>query len=493
MRVNRMGMAALAVALLAVACSAAPKPANVTAGDGDLAAGSDGAIVAGSSDEGSAPTSSDGDPSTPDAPGDPDLGGAPAPGDPNIGGGTTTTSTPPGGSNGFRSTLFSGANNTVGITKDRIVLCAHAALTYGAAFNTSADDLNVYWTDVNDKGGIFGRKVDVYYENDNYKSEDAITAATACQEKYHPFMLLGGIGFDQIPAVRSWAEEHKVLYFHHTATVNGSEGKKYSFTSLPTTEKMGEMFAELAATMFKGKTVGIVKRDSVNWEPGIDGFKRIAAAHNVKIVYEKKVVVNQGSYLQEIIDLQNEGAQVVWPWLNALETYTFIQQAKAQEFNPQFMVFPFNIETQQLGDQALNPPIVGLLMHNAYSYGDYTGEFAKYADDMKLFEAQYKKWRPNADIKGLGSDLIFLNWSAQKAFHEILLRCGPDCTRNRIVEITHDFKGSTTSSACQADFTRADSAGGHRGGFQVSVMKAYRSPSGKVNFRNIKTCVEHLL
>jgi hypothetical protein len=387
---------------------------------------------------------------------------------------------------------YQGADDVRGIDADSITFCAHAALTYGAAFDTSAEDLNVYWTAVNEAGGVHGRKVEVFYENDNYQPETAVQAATTCKDDYDPFMLLGGIGFDQIPAVRTWAENNRMLYFHHTATVQGSEGKVFSYTGLPTTEKMGEMFAQLAATRFAGKSVGIVKRGSPNWEPGVEGFKRVAEQRGVEIAIEREVQVNKGAYLQDIIDLQNAGADVVWLWLNALESTEFIQQAAAQRFRPQFMVFPFNLTTQTLGDAALDPPLAGVAMYNAYSEGDRSGEFARYADDLAQFEAQYAKHRPNVDLGGVGGDLLFLNWSAQKVMHRLLLDCGADCTRNSFIQTTQRYRGVPTSSACVLDFTRPESAGGHRGGFAVSVMEAYRAPDGKVNFRNTSTCVEGL-
>ena len=393
----------------------------------------------------------------------------------------------------YISGLFTAREDSRGITKDEIRLCAHAALTYAAAFNTSAADLNVYWTALNDTGGVYGRNVHAYYENDNYTPTDAQKAATACLDKYDPFILLGGIGFDQIPSVRNFAEQRRMLYLHHTATVNGSEGKQFSYTALPTTEKMGEMFAELAASRFAGKPVGIIKRQSENWEPGIDGFKRVASNHDVEIVLDRPVPQNKGSYLQDIVDLQNADAEVVFLWLNALETTTFIKQSKAQRFSPHFMVFPFNLTMQTLEDDALNPPITGVLMANAYSFGDYSGPFAAYADDMKQFEAQYAKYRPNVDLSGVGGDLLFLNWSAQKATHKLLELCGPSCGRNRFLQVMRTYQGRPTSSACQLDFGRPGAGNDHRGGWVVSVMEAYRSPSGAVNLRNTATCVEHLL
>lgn len=398
----------------------------------------------------------------------------------------------------FRSTLFRGANDTMGITDTEIKICVHAALTYGAAFNTGEEDLNVYWEAVNAAGGIYGRKVKTVYVNDNYQGSTAVTEAGKCVEEQRPFMLVGGIGFDQIPLVRNWAEDNKVFYFHHTATVNNPNDNKpgawdYSFTALPTAEKMGAMFAELAIWKFPGKKIGIIERQSPNWKPGVKAFERLAKERNLDIVYQKEAPQNQGSYLQNIIDMKNAGAEVVWIWLNALESTEFIKQAKAQNFSPHFMVFPFNLTTQTLGDDALNPKLIGVSMHNAYSFGDYSGQFANYAADIKLFEQQYATYQPSADIRGIGGDLIFLNWSGQKSFHKLLLQCGRSCTRNRMVELLHSYKGSVTPSACTLDYTRAGLGNDHRGGWAVSVMEPYRAAGDKVNWRNIKTCVEHLI
>src|SRR4051794_36695380 len=69
--------------------------------------------------------------------------------------------------------LYSGSANTRGITKDKIVLCAHAVLTNGPAFDATPEDFNVYYDTINDEGGIYGRKIEATYENDN---DDAATA-----------------------------------------------------------------------------------------------------------------------------------------------------------------------------------------------------------------------------------------------------------------------------------------------------------------------------
>ena len=474
--------ALLAISLLA-ACSGAKKTdeesaSDVEAGDtteSTLATGETTTTIAGQpapGTDGGAPTAGGGGSSS----------GTGGPRPSSDGGAPIQTAAPAGFD---PTTLFKDGENTTGITKDSITMCAHAALTYAAAFQTSADDLNVFWTALNDAGGVHGRKVHVTYENDDYKPETAVAAATKCKSK-NIFMLLGGIGFDQIPAVRNWAEQNRMLYLHHTATVNGSEGKKFSYTALPTTEKMGEMFGHLAATKFKGKKVGIIKRGSPNWEPGVDAFKAYAKKHGITIVKEREVVNAQGNYTQELLDMKGAGAEVVWAWENALSATQIVKQSKAQSYNPAFMLFPFNLTSQTLDDDAMNPPMAGIAMFPAYSKGDYSGNFAPYADDMKQFEAQYAKYRPNVDLGGVAGDLLFLNWVAQKAMFVLLDKCGPDCTRNKFIDVLRTYKGRPTSSACDLAFGES-----HVGSDQVFVMETYRA-GNKVNWRNTASCVNKL-
>lgn len=476
------------------ACSSAPLPSDELAQGGELPSGTvvdpdTGQVV-------DAETGEVVDPVT----GEPvQQPGAAAPGAPAAGpaapgstpaaqapGGAPGKAAAPGGPAKARSTLFTAAEETIGITDTQITLCAHAALTYGAAFNTSDADLNVFWSAVNDAGGVYGRKVVVSYENDDYKPTTAVTAARACKAK-GIFMLLGGIGFDQIPAVRNWAEDNRMLYMHHTATVKGTAGKRFSFAPLPTVERTGEAFGQLYVSKYKGKKVGIIKRDGENWEPGVEAFKAFLARSGApKVVAEAAVPQNKGDYTQDILKMRNAGAEVVWVWENALGATQIVKQIKAQNYKPNMMLFPFNLTSQTLDSDAMDPVLDGVAMFTAYSQGDYSGSFAGYADDIKLFEEQYRKYRPGVDLGGVGGDLLFLNWTAQKALYHQLMDCGKDCNRNRFVDVLESYRKRPTSSVCPLDFT----GGNHRAGSDKLVfMETYRAPGGKVNWRNTRACV----
>ena len=366
--------------------------------------------------------------------------------------------------------LFTPAEDRIGISDSQITICGHAALTYAAAFQTQPEDLNVYWQMLNAAGGVFGRSVEMTYEDDAYSPTEAIVAAEACRQK-DPFILVGGIGFDQIPAVRTFAEAHHMLYMHHVARQDLT--KRYSFSALPTVEQMGKLAAQWIATQHRGKKVGAFYRDSENWDPGYTAF--VAELKRLKADFYGGVAVasDQRSYSTGLNDFQQNGVEVVFGWENALNGTNMVLQAKSQGYSPQWVLFPFNLETDTLGERALDPPIEGIAAWSAFSPGDLSGPFESYADELRLFINTYREYRPN--VRTL-TDLHWQVWLAWKTVHNLLVACGTDCTRNKLVGLLlarkygHDF----THPDCPIDFTR----NGHVGGFAVNFFQAYRKPGG---------------
>ncbi len=386
--------------------------------------------------------------------------------------------------------LFSPQEDRIGITDTEIHLCGHAALTFGAAFNTNVNDFQVFWQNVNDHGGINGRKVTIDFKDDGYQPSNAVTAAQQCYDE-NPALLLGGIGFDQIPAVRVWAEQHHELYIHHDATIRGTNGQRYSFSSLPTVEALGEMFAQMVIKNHPGKKVGILYRQSDNWDPGRLAFDSYLKSHGHADMLGPEIPVqaNQGSYASEISQLQAQGAQVAWAWENALAATEMIKQAKSQNYSPVWMVFPFNITLQGLSaSDALNPAIEGVAAWPAYTNGDYSGPFAAYAADIHEFEQEYAKYDSSANLAGPGGDLLFLAWTEFKGMADLLQMCGRDCTRNKLAGIMLSGYHKTVSPNCDVDFSRGDP---HHGGYLMETWST-AAFNGAAEWRPQRRCINQL-
>jgi len=477
--------------LVGAACTGAPRPQDLAAGDGERDRRGDAEV------EGSTIENPDGTVAGEalDAAGNPVPGTAGATRRPG-----TTAKAPSGfgdgptpgvkGADGIvPANLFGPDQDRIGISDTTIKICGHAALIFASAFNTRPEDINLYWQDVKARGGIHGRNVEATYEDDRYDPAAAVQAAETCKTK-NPFFILGGIGFDQIPAVRNWAEQNKQLYMHHIAVGAGGENKQYSFTPQPTVEQVGVASGELIVAKHRSKKVGIVYRNSENWDPGFKTGQAYMKSNGVDVVAALPVERNASVYSSQIIALQSDGAEVVWVWENALAAAELIKQAHNQGYHPTFVVFPFQTTLDVLADDTYRSPIDGLSTWPAYKPGGYSGPASfpgtGYQEEIARFEAAMREYRPGV----APNDILWQVWLANKGIEDMLQKCGRDCTRNKLAGLIMAYRGTVVPN-CPVDFPRG---GGHRGGFNVFMSQEAFNPGGgqPPAFRNTSWCQEHL-
>jgi ABC-type branched-subunit amino acid transport system substrate-binding protein len=482
---RRIGILVALVGLLAAACTGAPRPQSLHAKHESKSS------VLGSETAAEDTTTTV---VAVDAAGNPVAGAAARSGVTRAAGAAKAAagpSTTPGvkGADGITPlNLWNASEDRVGLANDKITICGHAALIFASAFNTKPEDINVYWQMVNtERGGIYGRNVEATFEDDQYDSTKAEAAANACKAK-NPFFILGGIGFDQIPLVRLWAEKNRQLYIHHIAVGKGAEGLQYSFTPQPTVEQVGLVSAQYITSHYKDKRIGIVHRNSENWQPGSDTGKAYMKAHGVNVVDDLGTEKNASVYSAQIAQLQSDNAQVVWFWENALAAAEFIKQAHNQGYHPTFVVFPFQTTLDVVARDALQSRIDGISTWPAYKQGGYSGPAAfpgtGYQEEIKAFEAAMAKYRPGVTP----NDILWQVWIGNKSIDDTFQKCGRDCTRNRFGAILAASKGGVTPN-CPVDYPRGN---GRRGGWNVFMSQEAFDPGGNAapSFRNTSWCRE---
>lgn len=375
--------------------------------------------------------------------------------------------------------LFTSAENTIGFHKDKIVMCTHAALSLAAVFQVNAADLNAYWQYVNNElGGIYGRRVEMHYADDNYGNTagDVPQAYNECKAR-RPFIMLGGIGFDQIPGVRTLAEQDHQLYIHHIAREDFK--KRYSFSFFPSVETAGRRAAQWILHEHRGKKLGVVYRASENWEPGHATFKDEIQKHGVALDADLPVDKNDTIYSTQISTLKRRDVKVVFLWENALTALEILRQAKAQSYYPHWVMFPFNLVTDTLKGSTLSPvPLEGVAMWPAYKPGVTSGSFSSYANEIRLFEAKHSQY-----ASGKRDDITWMTWLGWKQMHHMLLACGKDCTRNRLVGLMQANLVKPVLGDCGFNFKQ----NGHVGGFDVNIFKVDEA-GGRIGWSNVALC-----
>jgi ABC-type branched-subunit amino acid transport system substrate-binding protein len=378
--------------------------------------------------------------------------------------------------------LFTPSRDRIGISAKQITLCMHAALVLGPAFSDSEKDFQVYWQWLNGQGGIFGRQVKMVFTDDAYTPTGGVQAAQQCYSNNpQPFLMMAGVGFDTVPAVRQWAEQNKELYLASFATEHGLYNLKYTFEYPPSVEHFGDVAGKYVKTKFPGGSVGVVWRNSPNWQGGRDSFENEVKSRGAKVT-DLPVSQNQGSYTNEILQLKAAKATTVLAWVNVLEFAQLEKQAAQQSYYPRWVGAGFNLVTDTVGadiNGSHGPPAIGLWVTPEYHNGDTTSPWSGEEQKMRAAYAKY-------DSGHTVTDTDWQAWLAFKQTTQMFVDCGQDCTRNKIAGMMLSGYKANVAPLCAVDFARGR---GKIGSFGFNVWKAV-SRGGGSGWQQIETCKE---
>jgi ABC-type branched-subunit amino acid transport system substrate-binding protein len=390
----------------------------------------------------------------------------------------TTTSEPPT----TTSTIFDTAEDTVGITDDEINLCFHVTERLGQVLNTSDDDLRVYWDAINEAGGIHGRHVNVTFTDDQGTPQGGTQAAEQCKAN-EAFVMGGGIGFDTVPAVRRFAEDNNMLYFSSFATEGDIATDQHSFTFLPSIERIGDVTGRFVAHELADRPVGVVWRNSPNWQGGSDQFQSAVEAEGGSVVSDVPVEANQGDFTNAILALRDAGAEVVLPWIPIIDSVQLVRQAATQGYRPVWILAGFNIVADTLGaeiDGTSGQAAVGYHVYPPFPSAEGTAA-AGVEEFLEAF-AQFRPTKPADQI----NDIDWYFWLYSLQLHQLLDECGDDCTRNHLSAMIAGGYQAEPEPTCQIDFGRGQ---GRLGGFGLEISRAVPI-SGGVRWESTAHCAE---
>lgn len=349
-------VAALSLSLVLAACGqkegieGAPPPGGYVAADGSLVdaqgnvvapgagggvPGAPGAGSPGGGGPGGGPAGGGagaGGPAPGGAPGAPAAPGAPgAPGGAPGEGGAPPTAAPQGG------------GDTTGVTDDTIVIGVHAPVTGAAAVPQSSFEraVGTYFKAVNDRGGIFGRKVQVLFEDDQFRPDVARVKCKEMAEQQKAFLLIGAAGADQIDACARYADSVGVPYIsggvHQTRPGQSALGDLSSYYAVSLAyEQQVPLLARLYDQQFGGSPVVVITADN----DSLDGYhaaaeSAIKGAAGGDFEYAERIPKNTQSEALAIgTRICNSGAEaVIW---NASPS-TLLNVSKSMVCTPTFV------------------------------------------------------------------------------------------------------------------------------------------------------------
>lgn len=298
--------------------------------------------------------------------------------------------------------------------------------------------------EINAKGGINGRKVTLFLEDDGAQPGRTFPAAKKLIEQNQVFAFNGTSGSanvlamlpllekDNIPAIVSWAPNNLVYEtsLRPNVFVIGA-----SYTE--TFEAALKYIHEKAAP--KDAVYGVIRQDDAFGETIEAAFDRVAKTHPLKEGIRLKFKRGQTEFGAEALQLQKAGVNVL---VNGTITGGAASLFKAMR-QANLNVLSTNVYTE------LMPTSIKLQQPGGYTYlvGDYVAGVEEPAGQAVIDKI---KTRFGADEAAKVNRYTFISYASMLTFAEAASRCGKDLTRKCYIEKLRAMKGFSTGGLTAA-------------------------------------------
>ena len=340
-----------------------------------------------------------------------------------------------------------------GVTKDTIRIGMFGPITRSySAHRVVYDGAQAVYKQVNDQGGIYGRKIEVQFEDDGCDISKGRAAVKRLISRENIFLLHGGVCSASTFAIRSEATDDQVPFMVLAATMDKitEPASKWVFTTTLTGTRSGETIANFIRTIPNVHKVAIVKHPDDWSEVQVIALKKVLQAAGIAVVAEVEEERNASDATTQVLGVKNAAPDATAVILYPAEMAVFLRDSLKYGLKGPFVT-----------------PVVGMDMHeieqragSAQAVADvYTGSFLKGAPGdptVQPYVDLFKKYYPNESVQALD----FYGMSGAYAIVEALKRAGPDLTRDKFVaalDTLKDFQAGP--SACAVTFTPQDHQG----------------------------------
>jgi ABC-type branched-subunit amino acid transport system substrate-binding protein len=261
----------------------------------------------------------------------------------------TTGSSPSASSSGSSSAALTAS--APGITPTSILIGSHQPLTGVAApgYDEIAPASNAYFQYVNAHGGIYGRKIQYKYLNDQYNPTDTSTVVHQLVLQDSVYAVFDGLGTPTHLAVTQFLNSQKVP---DVFVASGCECWD-NVSQLPETTgwqldyvREGKILGNYIKSHFKGKKVGVFYQDDEFGQDGLKGLEFELPKGSLVTANYNPANTNVGA---QVASLKAGGAQVVVSF--SVPAFTALLQLTALklQFKPQLVVSDVGSDPATLG------------------------------------------------------------------------------------------------------------------------------------------------
>ena len=204
---------------------------------------------------------------------------------------------------------------TPGVTPTQITLGATIPITGpAAAYGSVGRGADAYFKYVNSKGGIFGRKIDYKYLDDEFDVAKTITLTRQLVEQDQVFAIFNSVGTEHALAIRSYLNDRKVpqLFIGSGVSKLATEHARYPWSMgyLPSFAGEGAVYGRYIAAHRPKARIAVLYENSDFGKDMLNGLRRGLGGKG-KIVGTQAYEVADSDVASQLAKLKSSGADTL--------------------------------------------------------------------------------------------------------------------------------------------------------------------------------------
>lgn len=202
-------------------------------------------------------------------------------------------------------------------TKSPYVLGAVLSLSGPVAANgvPTKDGIQVAVEEINGAGGIDGHPIEVLFEDDQSKPDQAVILANKLITQNRALMLLGASFGSTTNAIATVAEKQKVPQLTPTAwTKEDLRALPYTFYFIADFVSVVDRMLDLITRELKVKRIGILRLSREYGQIGSEAFHRLKGKYGVEIVREERGNDPDTDFTPQLTNIRAAKPDVLISW-----------------------------------------------------------------------------------------------------------------------------------------------------------------------------------
>jgi branched-chain amino acid transport system substrate-binding protein len=334
-----------------------------------------------------------------------------------------------------------------GVTADGVLIGAYGPITGPAAYVGlgGRDGMEIAINEINEAGGIHGRKLKVVFEDDGFSPTKALAAVKKLVEQDKVFMIFGVSASNPTVGTLEYLREAKVPNYVSIASAPQVTRpfNRYFFRG-GTTEaaRYGELYAEFLTQFLLAKRIAILSGSDEFPKNEGDATERLLQKwYGAKPILRVEFKVGDKDFTPQLLRIKEANPEIIMTLGLVTEASIIVRQAR------------------ELG---LRQPIFGsgamvdnaLIANAGYAAEGFMGGWLTplFLDsehpDMVKFRQAWSKRFPDAP-KGRPNVFDLLGYGDMHVVAEGLRRAGPDLTREKLIdalETLEDYRVSEVAT-----------------------------------------------